>query len=814
LKSAVLAVFWVGKLFLPTFENEVIGMVKEVYNKWIGVILILMGASSPIWAQSLSIEKGKAETSTATLLASPQNLDGEWTFLFGQLLEPADLAAYEGPVSYAEFPKVWEDLPGNLGSTGYATYRLEINLDQVPPLLALDIPDFYTSYRLWVNGKVVAQNGQVGTTEATTTAYWEAQVVPIEVQSKQIELVLQIANFVHSKGGPNESIFIGEANALLRAQAKKLGFTYFLFGTFLFCGIFLFGIFLANRKVKDMASFWFALFCFGLCYRLIGSEDYVLHSLVAWPFEVTMRLEYIDIFLSTGFFWLFLYELFRDLMWRPLVIAVIGIEILLILIVSVTPTFIFSRIIIVSHIIFVISAIYGAWVIGNALRKSFKQYSFIGLATSTILVLAIASVLDNYTSLQVPQLFYLLCSFAFIILMAAHLIQRFINSFETAVAEADAANEAKSQFLANVSHEIRTPMNGVIGMTHLLERTSLSAEQKEYTHIVRSSSESLLNLIDDILDFSKIEANKMVLEPHTFHLPNLLADIIKLLQPKAESKALDFEISIHDNLPDYVVGDSKKIRQVLINLVDNAIKFTKEGQIQFEVRLTDQTEQSVTISFLVRDTGIGIEKRQLKQLFQPFNQADPSTSRKYGGTGLGLVISDRLIGMMDSKLQVDSTVGQGSTFTFSLVLERSTADELQATASHNNSPKLSSRYPLQILVVEDHPINQKLMATFLQKAGYSPLVVANGAEALTACREHAFDLIFMDIQMPVMDGLEATQKILREHSEKPPVIVAMTANAQSSERQKCLAAGMRAYLTKPIQPNLIEAVLMQYSQGQ
>lgn len=472
-----------------------------------------------------------------------------------------------------------------------------------------------------------------------------------------------------------------------------------------------------------------------------------------------------------------------------------------------------------TSLVAIVCSIFGILLIIALFIIALKRY-FEGLAEATVFIIAWGLLLATITAMIIMMnlgmgninIAMLLAQLAFAaqqILLSIGLAQR-INSLkqqkeqkEKEAAIALAENQAKTDFLARMSHEIRTPMNAVIGVAQLLEATPLNDSQQHYINLLKNSGKLLLGVINDILDYAKITSGNIELEKTPFNLPKILSSTYQILSTNTQSKDIDLIFDIEQDIPQWIEGDPIRLQQVLFNLLSNAIKFTKQGEIRLQVKRVFQIDKnSVKLQIIISDTGIGLNKEQIKYIFSAFHQADASTTRKYGGTGLGLAISKQLIELMGGTISVNSQLGKGTQF--SILLPVLLTQEIP-TITNPLQPILpwGDFYQLKVLLTEDNTVNQLIISSLLKQIGIEADIASNGEEAfsLVSKASPAYDLVLMDCEMPILNGLEATKQIRawEKHTQRKPVhIIALTAHALPEYQQRCLAAGMDDYLTKPL----------------
>ncbi len=900
-------------------------------------LLVLFSVAQQAKAQPI-IEKGIINLREYNFRTQdPVMLDGNWEFYWRELLTSDELKAKEVK-NYRSFTQLWNS---GLEPSGYATYRLTILLPKSYPSLSLEIPDFYSSYKLYCNGKLIAQNGRVATSKKNYIPKWIPQTILFDVnKSDEVELILHIANFHHQRGGASQSIILGESTKLAQSRENKLAYAYILTGTLLMGGFFFLGLYLFGKHEK--AILYFAIFCLVYSYRIIGFGIYPLHYLLPEiPWVLTLRLEYITLFLSGLFFGIYTLHLYPKETSRRLIEILSWISIVFVTAAILLPPALFTKLVLPYFIILITYIIYAFWIYVRAVVNKRDGAQFALASTGVVFFVFLYEMMVYLGFFTSSLLFNALGYIFFFFFQSLVLSYRFAISLKRATSKAEAASKAKSQFLSTMSHEIRTPLNAVIGLSELLKDTSLNAKQTDFINTIKLSGENLLSIINNILDYSKIESSKIEIDESEFEAREIIENALEVVAPLNVNSALELIYDIDDSVSSSIISDSVKLQQILINLINNAIKFTEKGEIFLQISMQDdqEKENAAKLVVSVKDTGIGISEKDMQKLFQSFSQVDASTTRKYGGTGLGLTISKRLIEALGGTIEVHSEPEKGTTFKFFIKVKKGTSikkayhssalegkkvlviddnttnlkiihhqskqqklDLVTSTDPNyiiNNLEKLgnfdfiildmqmpeqdgvdlakkirskwskdklplvlmSSIYalnskhhkdlfnlhlskpvkqsqlfreleklfvrdvhtthsdpvetqeevkPLKILVAEDNIFNQKVAFRLLEKLGYNPVIVENGLEAFNMVVKGSYDLIFMDVEMPVMDGIEATKKIMEE-TNNPIPIIAMTANAMPEDKKRCMDAGMNDFVPKPITIHLLKEAIERWA---
>lgn len=741
------------------------------------------------------------------------SLNGEWGLYWEQLLTAINDSSGK-LTSYVAFPVKWANtiVAGKpLPAKGYASYSLTVLLPKKRPALGLEVPDTYSSFQLYLNGKLFAAAGKPGTSKETTIPHWEEKTIQLDDDLDTLHLVLQVANFHHSKGGPYKEIKVGDYDTLFYKRQETQAYDLLLTGCLFMGGLFFFGLYLFGRH--DKVILFFSLFCLFYSYRIIGSGYYVLHTLfpgLSWV--TTIHLEYLSLFISVAFFTLYTLYLYPKDANRYIMWVEIWACLSLAAVVIIFPPTVFTQLI--SPFLAVMFSViaYAFYVYIKAVRNRRLGAPYALISTAVVLLVFVIINLQYFGFVK-PQKALLFTGYiSFFFLQSLILSFRFAYTLNKAKKDAEEGLRAKSDFLSNMSHEIRTPLNSVIGISHMLLEEKPRKDQEERLQVLLFSANSLLSIVNDILDYNKIDAEKIRFEKIEMDLSGIARNIIGGLQSAADDKGIELRLKIDDAFINRVIGDPTRTAQVISNLVQNAIKFTKEGFVQLEIKREVVNYDNVTVTVSVTDTGIGIEPEKQGLIFERFSQADTSTSRRFGGTGLGLAICKKILSLQGSSLQLKSEPGKGSTFWFTqtfpishLALSEETRQPALVVSKDGRKPLDSIR----ILLVEDNEVNILVARSFLEKWGATIDVARNGQEALDMVDPEKHRIILMDMHMPVMDGFKATA-MLRQKGIRLPII-ALTANLPHETAPGLAGLDVREIIVKPFVPDDFLRVILHYT---
>ncbi len=731
------------------------------------------------------------------------SLDGEW-FLFWKQLHASPVLVPGGTL--VSFPCIWNNEPAaGYSAEGYATYQLQVLLD-LSRSYAIYVPSVYTSYQLYVNGQLIAKNGKVGMTKETTEPKWIQHTVAIDhrlLQDTNV-LTLQIANFSHSRGGPVDSMLLGDREKLVGFKNHAFFLDAMLTGALIMGGMFFLGLYLFGRRQPNIL--YFSLFCLAFSYYVFGTGNYILHWLFPdLPWTLTIRLEYVSVYLLTILLMKYTYTTYPAEAPKVLDQIILYVCLVFLVLAVLLPPSIFTLIQTV-FLIFAAGVIaLGYYIYIKALVHHRPGSKYAMVSSTVILLILSLQVLHRMAFIDLPIYLAPFGYMLFFFLQSVTTSQHVALAWKKAKDQAEASTRAKSDFLSTMSHEIRTPMNAVIGLTHHLLDNAPRNDQKKTLDTLRFSSENLLRLINDVLDFNKLESGKLIIEEDVFNMKELgqnLIDGFRTTAAKAETK-VSFEYA-HE-LPSWYVGDAARLIQVLSNLINNAIKFTENGSVTLRIRKVKCEPNHLLLSFEVEDTGIGISKVNQEKIFERFNQANTSINRTYGGTGLGLAISKKILELQGSQIQLESEPGKGSKFFFEQYFELPKGIRKAAVKVKEGADPLIDK---QILLVEDNDVNVMVAQRFLEKWQCHVTYAKNGKEALEIYEENKFDLILMDLQMPVMDGYMAT-RALRNGGCKLPIL-ALTAAALTDMDLNIRAAGLDDLVVKPFHPDQLYGKMIKH----
>ncbi|WP_432709132.1 ATP-binding protein [Pedobacter sp.] len=734
-------------------------------------------------------------------------LNGQWNFYWKVLLDPNSTTVQKGKL--VDFPFRWTDEQADgtkHPSFGYATYELNVLLPPNSDSLSLKIPDTYSAYKLFINGKHVSSNGKISTTADGFEPYWHPNLINIPPGKDTLRLTLHIANFIHEKGGIFQPIVIGKQMELVQAAHRSNSIDLLLTGCLMMAGIFFMSLYMVGNRDKTILLF--AIFCLLFSYRIIGVDNYLLHTVfpgVSW--FITVRLEYITLFSSIGVFGLYTRFLYPKDVNKLVIGYVTVISFSFSFLTLILSPYYFTQLMTPFLLVATFCIFYVPYVYAIAYRRKRSGAIYTLISAIALMTIFSLTLLNYWGFIERYQLLSFGCYVAFFFLQSLILSHRVYSDLKQARADAEQGLLVKSEFLSTMSHEIRTPLNAVIGMSHLLLNSNPRPDQEDYLKVMLFSADNLLVIVNDILDYNKIEAGKITFERLDMNVGSIIKHIVSGLSATAADKNIDIKFEVDPNLKHLLIGDPTRFTQVLANLLHNAVKFTDAGYVSVNLEIVEQNETEALLKVTVKDTGIGIPLTNQKRIFERFTQADSSISRSFGGTGLGLAISKRILELQDSSLKLISEEGRGSEFYFEQrflkgkEIERQDAAKLAPVA-------IKPLDGVTVLLVDDNLINVMVARKFLEQWGATVDTAKDGQEALDQLDTNKHQVILMDLHMPVMNGYEASKK-MRENGVVLPII-ALTANLPEEIHQMIKDAGIDDLVVKPFLPDQLYKKISQY----
>lgn len=735
-------------------------------------------------------------------------LNGEWRIDWQNWDPQKDSTSQE----YTIVPGHWTNSNSKKYPTGYATLSLNILVSENTKGLYLQNGITRNAFEILIQNNLVYQSGSIGKSYTSEIPNLNIQTIAIpDSKNQEIQLSLKISCFHYHVCGVATPYTLGTHSEINKLYLETVSRDIIVFASLFTLAFFHFVLYLFWRDEKT--HIYFAAVCFLAAIRLlsIGETRIIYNYLPPGIYETIVRLNGVSFVLLYLSFVLYVKEIYNSPKYR--FVYRTNFIIALILFFALPLDIILYSKFLAIHLILSLVGLLGLLypiIHGVILKKpGSKFFLFSVVATITLFSL---DILTEFAKRGIPYLAqygFLVFGLSQALFIAERMIENFRNKerLKQEKENAEAKVNFKTSFLSTMSHEIRTPMNGILGMTQMLQQTELSDEQKEYLNLIQFSGDNLLLLVNDILDLTKLESGQFELHLEPVSVRKLLHDCINIFKTQLDKNKLNVELEFINEPPTFLITDQRRFAQILTNLLSNAVKFTEEGSILITVESVPIYERKIRLKVSVKDTGIGIPEERMGNLFQPFSQVHSHLTEKTVGTGLGLAITKKLIEELGGSISVNSVYGRGSNFTFHFEAEISSELNERNTITSQNElikktnwdSKLAEKYPLKILIADDDPINQKVTSLFLKKLGYTALQAENGEKTLDMVRTYLPDLVFLDIQMPDMDGITVTRCVRKSETiPKQPVIIALTANVLEEEKQRCLSGGMDDFMTKPL----------------
>lgn len=735
-------------------------------------------------------------------------LNGEWRIDWKNWNLKEDSPSHE----FTVVPGHWSNSSLEKYPTGFARLSLTILVPENTKTLYLQNGVTRNAFEVLVGEETIYKSGIIGESFAEEVPHLNIQTVALpDSKDHEIKLSLKISCFHYHICGVATPYTLGTHSGISKSYLETIGRDIFVLTSLLTLAFFHFVLYIFWRDEKT--HILFAAVCFLASMRLlsIGETRFIYNYLPLGAYEIMVRVNGISFVLLYLAFVLYVKEIYNEERYKTIYRVNFVVASLLFFALPL-DLLTFSKFLAL-HLLLSLFALFGLLypIIHGVFLKvpGSRLFLFSVIATMCLFSLDILTEFAKKGTAYLAQYGFLVFGLSQALFIADRMIQNFKNKerLKQEKESAEAKVSFKTNFLSTMSHEIRTPMNGVLGMTQLLQQTNLSEEQKEYLNLIQFSGDNLLLLINDILDLSKLEAGQFELHSEPVPLQKFMKDCINLFKAQTDPNQLKIELEFLNPPPALLITDQRRFAQVLTNLISNAVKFTEKGAITVLVETITLKEDMVRLKISVKDTGIGIPEDRMGVLFQPFSQVHSHLTEKKIGTGLGLAITKKLIEEMGGSISVQSVYGRGSNFTFQFTAQvgleslksEQTSDVATQNQKRNTDSSLAEKYPLKILVADDDPISQKVSNLFLKKLGYTNLQADNGEKTLDMVRSESPDLLFVDIQMPDMDGITVAKCIRQSQTiTKQPVIIALTANVMEEEKHRCLSAGMDDFMTKPL----------------
>lgn len=693
-------------------------------------------------------------------------------------------------------------------NTGYATYYVRIKIDEENPRLAIKFPKIYSAAKFYVNGDLYTS---VGVVSKNKNGYKPAlRTVFIELdphKSKIFDIVIHVTNFDHFEGGITSPPILGAYNFLYNINNKILITDAIIIGSFLISAIIFFFIYFMGKLTYEFISFSIFSLFFTIQYSIYKSDIFstIFQGI---NYNLYVKIGVFSIMLTFSSFIIYTYYTFPRYLNKNIafaisllliVLGIVGVFLPAYYVTMILPAFFLGFVPVITLYLFYV---FSKTVIFNE-RKKFLS----SLAAFSLLLLSIY-FLNNEFHIFASNI--IIDGFIFILFSGIHiflLMYKYSIRIRQLYVAVEESARAKNEFISTMSHELRTPLNGIMGMASMLKSNETDPNKLTKVESIIQNTEKLTSIIDDILNLSDLESGRIQLKYNKLNIREIINKSVELTNHFRKDKSIDLDILIDPNIDEILVGDELRIKQIFVHFISNAFKFTQKGKVVISGKLLKNNDNIQEIEFSISDTGQGISKEKLNELFISFKQADGSHARKHSGIGLGLALAQQLIGLMGGSIKVKSEINKGSTFTFNILLRK--ADKTSSVKENIVFRKIELDPSLKLLVAEDNPVNQKLMLMMLKNLGYTADIAENGKVAVNKALANRYDIIFMDIQMPEMDGLEATRQILKNISDRP-VIIAVTANATDRDRDECLEVGMNDFVSKPVKPLEIKECILKW----